>query len=168
LCIIALAVKSVAQIKTLTNVRDLIFPLCRPPPVDLPRPSIHWSERSKIFYGGGDLHWICHVPPFLGPSAHKHVMAGDSPTEYTVWELKGIVSRDFVVWFLFSFDRSDISTHQEWVLLLLNVRFRIEFFDFRVWALWAPEGKWRLNLSNYGAHTQDFFIVYVDYYWRSC
>jgi hypothetical protein len=32
---------------------------------------------------------------------------------------KGIVSRDFVVCFLVSFDRSDISTHQEWVLLLL-------------------------------------------------
>jgi hypothetical protein len=44
----------------------------------------------------------------------------------------GIVSRDFVVCFLESFDRSDISTHQERVLLLLKVRFRIEFFDFRV------------------------------------
>jgi hypothetical protein len=39
-----------------------------------------------------------------------------------------------VVCFLVSFDRSDISTHQEWVLLLLKVRFHIEFFDFRVWA----------------------------------
>jgi hypothetical protein len=29
-----------------------------------------------------------------------------------------------------SFDRSDISTHQEWVLLLLKVHFRVEFFDF--------------------------------------
>jgi hypothetical protein len=43
---------------------------------------------------------------------------------------KGIVSRDFVVCFLGSFDRSDISTHQERVLLLLKVHFRIEFFDF--------------------------------------
>jgi hypothetical protein len=49
-------------------------------------------------------------------------------------EVKGIVSRDFVVCFLLSFDRSDISTHQERVLLILKVRFRIEFFDFRVWA----------------------------------
>jgi hypothetical protein len=48
--------------------------------------------------------------------------------------LKGIVSRDFVVCFLVSFDRSDISTHQEWVLLLLKVSFCIKFFDFRVWA----------------------------------
>jgi hypothetical protein len=46
--------------------------------------------------------------------------------------LKGIVSRDFVVCFLVSFDRSYISTHQEWVLLLLKVCFNIEFFDFRV------------------------------------
>jgi hypothetical protein len=46
--------------------------------------------------------------------------------------IKGIVSRDFVVCFLVSFDRSDISTHQEQVLLLLKVRFRIEFFDFCV------------------------------------
>jgi hypothetical protein len=48
--------------------------------------------------------------------------------------IKGIVSRDFVVCFLVSFDRSHISTHQKWVLLLLKVRFCIEFFDFRVWA----------------------------------
>jgi hypothetical protein len=47
---------------------------------------------------------------------------------------KGIVSRDFVVCFLVSIDRSDISTHQEWVLLLLKVRFHVEFFDIRVWA----------------------------------
>jgi hypothetical protein len=45
---------------------------------------------------------------------------------------KGIVSRDFVVCFLVPFDRSHISKHQERVLLLLKVRFRIEFFDFRV------------------------------------
>jgi hypothetical protein len=34
--------------------------------------------------------------------------------------------------FLVSFDRSDISTHQELVLSLLKVRFHIEFLDFRV------------------------------------
>jgi hypothetical protein len=49
-------------------------------------------------------------------------------------KLKGIVSRDFVVCFLVSFDRYDISTHNEWVLLLLKFRFRLEFFDFHVWA----------------------------------
>jgi hypothetical protein len=47
-------------------------------------------------------------------------------------KFKGIVSRDFVVCFLLSLDRSDISTHQERVLLLLKVHFRIEFLDFRV------------------------------------
>jgi hypothetical protein len=62
-----------------------------------------------------------------------------------------------VVCFLVSFDRSYISTHQEWVLLLLKVRFCIEFFDFRVWA----EGKWHLNLSKYGAQTQDCFILFM-------
>jgi hypothetical protein len=36
--------------------------------------------------------------------------------------------------FLVSFGRSDISTHQEWVLLLLKVRFRVKFFDFHAWA----------------------------------
>jgi hypothetical protein len=50
----------------------------------------------------------------------------------TTVKLKGIVSRDFVVCFLVSFDRSDIYTHQERVLLHLKVRFRFEFFDFRV------------------------------------
>jgi hypothetical protein len=53
-------------------------------------------------------------------------------TQYTP-VFKGIVSRDFVVCFLVSFDRYDISTNQEWVLLLLKVRFCIEFFNFRVW-----------------------------------
>jgi hypothetical protein len=48
--------------------------------------------------------------------------------------LKGIVSRDFVVCFLVSIDRPDISPHQEWVLLLLKVCFPVEFFDIRVWA----------------------------------
>jgi hypothetical protein len=35
---------------------------------------------------------------------------------------------------LVSFDRSDISKHQEWVLLLLKVCFLVEFFDFHAWA----------------------------------
>jgi hypothetical protein len=60
-----------------------------------------------------------------------------------------------------SFDRSDIYTHQERVLLLLKVRFRIEFFDFRVWPWLSPEGKWRLNLSKYGAHTQDILLLFM-------
>jgi hypothetical protein len=75
--------------------------------------------------------------------------------------LKGIVSRDFVVCFLVSFDRSDIYTHQERVLLLLKVRFRIEFFDFCVWPWWAPEGKWCINLSKYRAHTQDILLLFM-------
>jgi hypothetical protein len=48
--------------------------------------------------------------------------------------LKGIVSRDFVVGFLVSFDRSEVSTQKEQVHLLLKFRFRVKFFDFRVWA----------------------------------
>jgi hypothetical protein len=47
---------------------------------------------------------------------------------------KGIVSRDFGVCFLVSFDRSEVPTHQERFHLLLKFRFRVEFFDFRVWA----------------------------------
>jgi hypothetical protein len=46
--------------------------------------------------------------------------------------------------------------------LLLKVRFRIEFFDFRVWVWWAPEGKWRLNLSKYGALTQDILLLFMS------
>jgi hypothetical protein len=84
--------------------------------------------------------------------------------EFIFCMFKVIVLQDFVVCFLVSFDRSDISTHQEWVLLLLKVRFRIEFFDFRVWAWGALEGKWHLNLSKYGAHTKDIFFVYVSIY----
>jgi hypothetical protein len=40
----------------------------------------------------------------------------------------------FVVCFLVSFNWSDISSNQKWVLLLLKVRFLIEFSDFRIWA----------------------------------
>jgi hypothetical protein len=68
--------------------------------------------------------------------------------------LKGIVSRDFVVCFLVSFDRSDISKHQEWVLLLLKVR-------FSCLGVVSP-GKWRLNLSKYGAHTQDMLSLFMS------
>jgi hypothetical protein len=62
------------------------------------------------------------------------LMSNLDEREHTIYRicLKGIVSRDFVVCFLVSFDRSDISIHQERVLLLLKVRFRNEFFDFRV------------------------------------
>jgi hypothetical protein len=77
-------------------------------------------------------------------------------------KLKGIVSRDFVVCFLMSFDRSDISTHQKRVLLLLKVRFRIKFLDFRVWPWWAQEGKWRVNMSKYWAHTQDILLLFLS------
>jgi hypothetical protein len=67
---------------------------------------------------------------------YRYTFPEYSYREYAFCEyiVKGIVSRDFVVCVLVSFDRSDISTHQEWVLLLLKVSFRIEFFYFRVWA----------------------------------
>jgi hypothetical protein len=43
---------------------------------------------------------------------------------------KGIVSRDLVVCFLVSFDRSEVSTHKDRVYLLLKFRFRVKFFRF--------------------------------------
>jgi hypothetical protein len=43
-------------------------------------------------------------------------------------DVKGMVSRDSVVGFLVSFDRSEIHTHTERVRLLLKLRFRIKFF----------------------------------------
>jgi hypothetical protein len=49
--------------------------------------------------------------------------------------IKGIVSRDFVVLFLVSFERSEVPTHTEHVRLLLKLRFRVAFFDFRVVSL---------------------------------
>jgi hypothetical protein len=39
------------------------------------------------------------------------------------FSFKGIVSRDFVVCFVVSFNRYDVPTHMEWVLLLLKFRF---------------------------------------------
>jgi hypothetical protein len=54
-----------------------------------------------------------------------------------------------VVCFLVSFNRSDISTHQEQVLLLFKVRFRIKFFDFRVRAVVSLlcEWRWAIRIS---------------------
>jgi hypothetical protein len=46
--------------------------------------------------------------------------------------LKGIVAQDFVVWFLVSFNRSEVCKHAGRVRLLLKFRFRVEFFDLRV------------------------------------
>jgi hypothetical protein len=45
---------------------------------------------------------------------------------------KGIVSRNFLVCLLMSFDRCEVPTQKERVLLLLKFRFRVEFFDFRI------------------------------------
>jgi hypothetical protein len=50
---------------------------------------------------------------------------------------KRIVWRDFVVYLLVSFDRSEVPTHKERVHLLLKYRFRVEIFDFRVSAQWT-------------------------------
>jgi hypothetical protein len=75
-------------------------------------------EITVVFGSKGQFHKIFDPCFFINP-AHL---------------IKGIVSRDFIVCFLVSFDRSDISTQQEWVLLLLKVRFCIKFFYFRVLA----------------------------------
>jgi hypothetical protein len=49
-------------------------------------------------------------------------------------DFNGIVSRDFVVCFLVSFDRYEVATHKERVHLLSKFRFCVVFFDFHVWA----------------------------------
>jgi hypothetical protein len=46
--------------------------------------------------------------------------------------IKGIVSRDFFICFLESFDRSEVFTHMEPVRLPLKFRLRVEIFDFLV------------------------------------
>jgi hypothetical protein len=93
------------------------------------------------------IHPVAFLQPFSRPPKHRspsHFNTFRSlfrlkqlffQNVYLISTLKGIVSRDFVVCFLVSIDRSHISTHQEWVLLLLKVlRLHVEFFDFRVWA----------------------------------
>jgi hypothetical protein len=47
-------------------------------------------------------------------------------------EFKGIVSRDFVVCILVSFDRSEVPTHTKSLRLPLRFRLHVEFFDLRV------------------------------------
>jgi hypothetical protein len=42
--------------------------------------------------------------------------------------LQGIVSRDFMVCFLVSFNRSEVSAHKKRVYLLLQFHFCVEFF----------------------------------------
>jgi hypothetical protein len=62
-------------------------------------------------------------------------LLGKAPTITALLDcflVKGIVSRDLHICFLIPFDRSEVSTHQERVLLLLKFRFRVEFFNFRV------------------------------------
>jgi hypothetical protein len=60
--------------------------------------------------------------------------------------IKGTVSRDFVVCFLVSFDRSEVYRHTERVRLLLKLRFRNEFLDFfRLGVVSLPcEWSWHL------------------------
>jgi hypothetical protein len=45
-------------------------------------------------------------------------------------DIKGIVSRNFVVCFLVPFDSSEVPTHSELVHLLFKFRFRVKFCDF--------------------------------------
>jgi hypothetical protein len=47
---------------------------------------------------------------------------------------EGIASRDFVVCFLVSKDRSEVCTQAERIHVLLKFSFCVEFFDFRVLA----------------------------------
>jgi hypothetical protein len=64
-----------------------------------------------------------------------------------------------VVCFLVSSDGSEVPTQKDRVHFLLKFRFRVEFFDFRVWAYTELRiVKWRLTLSQYGAHTQDILL----------
>jgi hypothetical protein len=57
----------------------------------------------------------------------------DAATLQSTQWIKGIVSRDFAVCFLVSFDRSEVCIHAgACVRLLLKFRFRNEFFNFRV------------------------------------
>jgi hypothetical protein len=62
---------------------------------------------------------------------------------------KGIVSQDFVVCFLVSFDRPDISKHQERVLLLLKSSFSYRNFRFSFQAVVSLlcEWSWAIRIS---------------------
>jgi hypothetical protein len=59
---------------------------------------------------------------------NSRIRGAQKPTDRR--QFKGIVSRDFVVCFLVSFNRYEVPTHMECVLLLLKFRFRVEFLDF--------------------------------------
>jgi hypothetical protein len=94
-----------------------------------------WKINISFPYGQSGLHSFFVQLYFPHTVLHgpKSVHLSGSG-QWTKNVFKGIVSRDFVVCFLVSIDRSDISTHQEWVLLLLKVRFHVEFFYIRIWA----------------------------------
>jgi hypothetical protein len=73
---------------------------------------------------------------------------------------KGIVSWDFVICFLVSFDRSDISTHQERVLLLFKSSFSCQIFRFSCLGVVSLHCEWSWALSLYAA-------TVIAQYWES-
>jgi hypothetical protein len=62
--------------------------------------------------------------PMTNEKSTDYVSTAHNTVEFAFASLKGIVSRDFIVCFLVSFDRSEVSTHKEWVHLILKFRFR--------------------------------------------
>jgi hypothetical protein len=64
----------------------------------------------------------------------------------SVYPFKGIVSRDFVVCFLVSFDKSHISTYQEWVLFAFKSSFSCRIFRFLCMDVVSPRRKMARNL----------------------
>jgi hypothetical protein len=82
-----------------------------------------WKEHKNT--------WIVSYFTTLIPYCLHRISLAILGTSMSVL-LKVIVSRDFVVFFCMSFDRSEVPTHEERVHLLLKLRFRVECFDFRV------------------------------------
>jgi hypothetical protein len=83
--------------------------------------SRRWVLNSAPVRGNRLTHLNIDRIIFLNIVAIKgaaHIEGIRHPSICIFYTLKGIVSRDFVVCFLVSFDRFDISTHQEGVLFL--------------------------------------------------
>jgi hypothetical protein len=92
------------------------------------------SHVSLFFKRNETVRFACFVTNFfylILSFINKIVDVGQGPTNYPEnhFKFKEIVSRDFVVCFLVSFE---VPKHKERVHLLFTFKFRAKFFDFRV------------------------------------
>jgi hypothetical protein len=90
------------------------------------------TEKIRLLCGSGTASGFVNKIHGSGSQGLKNLRIGGSRSRSGRRQFKGTVHEILQYVFLVSFDRYDVPTPMELVLLLLKFRFRVEFFDFCV------------------------------------